>query len=113
MCLEHRSKRDEAREEGRGDREGGTILIPEQEEAMGGLRQGVRASIYILRRAAEELVSALTRSRLLIKAGSRVKSPAGSSRNCAEGPAGSSRNCAEVHQGRGQGSLPLHPGGRH
>ena len=102
MCLEHRSKRDEAREEGRGEREGGTILIPEQEEAMGGLRQGVRASIYILRRAAEELVSALTRSRLLIKAGSRVK-----------GPAGSSRNCAEVHQGRGQGSLPLHPGGRH
>ena len=102
MCLEHRGKRDEARKEGRGDREGGAILIPEQEEAMGGLRQGVRASIYILRRVAEDLVSALTRSRLLIKAGSRIK-----------GPVGSSKNCAEVHQGRGQGNLPFHPGGRH
>ena len=55
MCLEHRGKRDEAGEEGHGDREGGAILIPEQEEAMGGLRQEVKASIYILRRAAEEL----------------------------------------------------------
>lgn len=85
-CLKRRGKRDEARGEGRGDREGGAILIPEQEEAVGGLRQGVRASIYILRRVAEELVSALTRSRLLIKAGSRIKGPSGSSRNCAEVP---------------------------
>ena len=32
-CLKHRGKRDEARREGRGDREGSAILIPEQEEA--------------------------------------------------------------------------------
>lgn len=39
---------------------------------MGGLKQGVRASIYISRRIAVGLGSALPRSRLLVKAGSRV-----------------------------------------
>lgn len=39
---------------------------------MGGLKQGVRESTYISRRVAVGLGSALPRSRLLVKAGSRV-----------------------------------------
>ena len=60
--------------------------VTAKDDIMDGRRQLEQRLDKMAATAAEELVPALTRSRLLIKAGSRIKGPAGSNRNCAEVP---------------------------
>lgn len=104
--MEHEDKRDEAKEQGCEDREGGAILVPRQWEAMDGCKwgAGVRALIHISRRVAEGRALPRPGQGYLAKARTSVLTEV----NWAP-----RRNPAEVPQGREWGGLPFHPGGRH
>ena len=100
MWREHWGKRDEAKEEGCEDREGGAILIPERGWTYAG-SEGIdlhfkESSCRI--RLCPDQVKAIGQG--------WVKGPN-------RGKQAPSRNPAEVPQGREWGSLPTHPGGRH